>query len=114
MALAAGGAGFAVGVDFGTSNTIAFLRRPDGRALPLLFDGQPVLPSAVFLDSSGTLHAGRDAQRMAQLDPACYEPNPKRCVDQGSVLLGQRELSVPELLAAPLRSVARAATEAAG
>ena len=36
-----GGDGFVLGVDFGTSNTVAMLRRPDGRVTPLLFDGTP-------------------------------------------------------------------------
>ncbi|MFF5082336.1 Hsp70 family protein [Actinoplanes sp. NPDC000266] len=41
--------GFVLGVDLGTSHTVAMLRRPDGRTRPLLFDGRPLLPSAVFL-----------------------------------------------------------------
>ena len=68
--------GHAVGIDLGTSNTVAIVRFPDGRTRPVLFDGQPILPSAVFLDYDGTLQVGRDAQRMAQLDPARFEPNP--------------------------------------
>ena len=39
---------FRLGVDFGTSSTVAVLSWPDGRAKPLLFDGSPLLPSAVF------------------------------------------------------------------
>src|SRR5262249_44992492 len=31
-----------LGVDFGTSTTIAMLRWPDGRVRPLLFDGSPL------------------------------------------------------------------------
>jgi len=41
--------GFRLGVDFGTSNTVAVLRWPDGRTKPLLFDGSPLLPAAVYL-----------------------------------------------------------------
>ncbi len=106
--------GHAVGIDFGTSNTVALIRRPDGRTRPVLFDGQPILASAVFLDPRGVLHVGRDAQRMAQIDPASYEPNPKRRIDDGSVLLGDREVPVVELLAAPLARVARGVREAVG
>ena len=62
------GDGYALGVDLGTSNTVAMLRWPDGRTRPLLFDGVPVMPSAVYLDPSGSLHVGRDALRMAALD----------------------------------------------
>src|SRR5439155_1470712 len=43
-------AGFALGVDFGTSNTVAMLRWPDGRARPLLVDGSPLQPSSGYAD----------------------------------------------------------------
>jgi len=107
-------AGCAVAIDLGSSNTVAILRWADGRTRPLLFDGRPVLPSAVFVAADGAIHAGRDAERMAQLDPASYDPNPKRRIDEGAVLLGGREVPVAELLAVILRAVARAATEAVG
>jgi len=58
--------GYALGVDLGTSNTVAVLRWPDGRTRPLLVDGQPVLPSGVYADANGRLHVGRDARRLAQ------------------------------------------------
>ena len=106
--------GFAIAVDLGTSNTVAILRWPDGRTRPLLVDGAPVMTSGVYLDESGRLLVGRDAQRMAQLEPARFEPNPKRRVDESTVLLGEREVSVVDLLAAVLSAVARAAVEAVG
>ncbi|BCJ32586.1 hypothetical protein Athai_00890 [Actinocatenispora thailandica] len=106
--------GFAIGIDLGTSNTVAVVRSPDGRTRPLLFDGQPILPSTVFVDESGHIHVGRDAQRMAQLDPARCEPNPKRRIDEQSVLLGDRELPVVALLAALLKEIAGKAVEAVG
>jgi molecular chaperone HscA len=105
---------FALGVDLGTSNTVAVVRWPDGRTRPLLFDGVPILPSAVYLDPEGRLHVGRDALRMAALDPARLEPNPKRRVDEATVLLGNREVPTVDLLAAVLGVVARAAVEATG
>ncbi|MGN9802630.1 Hsp70 family protein [Micromonospora sp. L32] len=106
--------GFALGVDLGTSNTVAVLRWPDGRTRPLLVDGQPILPSGVYADADGRLHVGRDAQRLAQADPAGYEPNPKRRVDEPSVSLGGRPYPPAELLAATLRAVAESAVAAAG
>ncbi|MEH0826081.1 MULTISPECIES: Hsp70 family protein [unclassified Micromonospora] len=106
--------GFALGVDLGTSNTVAVLRRPDGRTRPLLVDGQPILPSGVYADADGRLHVGRDAQRLAQADPGGYEPNPKRRVDEASVSLGGRAYPPAELLAATLRAVAESAVAAAG
>jgi actin-like ATPase involved in cell morphogenesis len=97
---------YALGVDFGTSNTVAVARWPDGRARPILVDGSPLLPSAVFADSDGNLLVGRDAVHSARIDPARFEPNPKRRVDDGLVLLGEREFEVVELIAAVLARVA--------
>ena len=48
-------AAFGLGVDFGTSSTVAMLRWPDGRVKPLLFEGSPLLPSAVYLEDDGRL-----------------------------------------------------------
>ncbi|MFF4874736.1 Hsp70 family protein [Micromonospora sp. NPDC000668] len=106
--------GFALGVDLGTSNTVAVLRWPDGRTRPLLMDGQPVSPSGVYADPDGTLHAGWDARRLAQADPARFEANPKRRVDAPGVLLGDRSYPPAELLAAVLAAVARAAVNTVG
>ncbi|MEH1126703.1 Hsp70 family protein [Micromonospora sp. CPCC 206061] len=95
-----------LGIDFGTSNTVAMVRGPDGRARPLLFDGSPLLPSAVYLNPAGRLLVGRDAERSARLDPARFEPNPKRRVDDGVVLLGEQEQAVPQVIGAVLRRIA--------
>src|SRR3954462_13072276 len=100
---------FVLGVDLGTSHTVAMLRWPDGRTRPLLFDGQPLLPSAVYLDGDGNLHVGRDAQRLGYADPARIEPNPKRHVDAETVLLGGSDVPVAALFAALLGAVAREA-----
>ncbi|MFI1193606.1 Hsp70 family protein [Micromonospora sp. NPDC020750] len=101
--------GFALGVDLGTSNTVAVLRWPDGRTRPLLVDGQPVVPSGVYADADGRLHVGRDAQRLAQADPGRYEPNPKRLIDSPTVPLGDREYAPADLLAAILHAVGQTA-----
>ncbi|WP_239160354.1 Hsp70 family protein, partial [Virgisporangium ochraceum] len=98
-------AGVELGVDLGTSNTVAVLRAPDGRARTLLFDGSPLLPSAVYAEPSGTIVVGRDAVHSARLEPARFEPNPKRRIDDGAVLLGDREVQVVDLLAAVLNRV---------
>ncbi|HEU4426473.1 MAG TPA: Hsp70 family protein, partial [Pilimelia sp.] len=107
-------AGFRLGIDFGTSHTVAVLRWPDGRLKPLLCDGSPLLPSAVYAEPSGVLAVGRDAVHSARLDPARFEPNPKRRIDDGWVLLGDREVEVVELVAAVLRRVADEARRTAG
>src|SRR5262245_6165582 len=97
--------GIRLGVDFGTSNTVAVVRWPDGRSRPLIFDGSPLLPSAVYLEPGGTIIVGRDAVHSARLEPARFEPNPKRRIDDGTVLLGDREIPVNDLIAAVLRRV---------
>ena len=98
---------FRLGVDVGTSSTVAVLAWPDVRRRPLLFDGSPLLPSAVFAEPDGRLLTGRDALRAARVDPAGLEPNPKRHIGEGSVLLGPGEVPVGDLLAATLRTVWR-------
>src|SRR5205809_2141478 len=103
-----------LGIDFGTSNTVAVVRLADGRARSLLFEGSPLLPSAVYAEPAGALIVGRDAVHSARLDPARFEPNPKRRVDDGSVLLGDREVSVVELIAAVLARVSEEFRRAVG
>jgi actin-like ATPase involved in cell morphogenesis len=103
-----------LGVDLGTSHTVAMLRRPDGRTRPLLFDGRPLLPSAVYLDTTGRLHVGPDALRLGHADPGRLEPHPKRHIDEEKVPLGDAEMPVADLLAAVLGAVAREAVATAG
>jgi actin-like ATPase involved in cell morphogenesis len=94
-----------LGIDFGTSNTVAMLRMPDGRVRPLLFDGSPMLPSAVYLAPDGRMLVGRDAERNARVDPTRFEPNPKRRIDDGTIFLGEQELPVPRVMAYVLEQV---------
>jgi hypothetical protein len=63
------------------------------------------MPSAVFAADDGRLVVGREAERRARLDPARFEPNPKRRIDDGAVLLGDREVPVTQLLGAVLTRV---------
>ncbi|GAA1027606.1 hypothetical protein GCM10009557_09640 [Virgisporangium ochraceum] len=72
----------------------------------MIFDGSELLPSAVFLGSDGEMLTGRDALDAARTAPDRFEPHPKRCVDDRAVLLGGVEVTVVDLLAAPLRRVA--------
>ena len=94
-----------LGIDFGTSNTVAILRMADGRVKPLLFDGSPMLPSAIYLSPDGRMLVGRDAERNARMDPARFEPNPKRRIDDGSIFLGDQEIPVPRAFAYVLEQV---------
>ncbi|MEV8512883.1 ABC transporter substrate-binding protein [Dactylosporangium sp. NPDC051484] len=106
--------GFRLGIDFGTSNTVAVLRWPDGRTKPLLFDGSPLLPSAVYVNADGTILTGRDAVHSARLQPHRFEPYPKRRIEEGTVWLGERDVPVGELVATVLRRVAAEAERVAG
>jgi actin-like ATPase involved in cell morphogenesis len=103
-----------LGIDFGTTHTVAVLETADGRAQPLLFDSSPLLTSAVYADPDGRLLTGRDGERSARLDPTRYEPNPKRRIDEAAILLGNDEYPVPRIIAAVLSRVATEAVRAAG
>ena len=75
-------------VDLGTSNTVAVLAAHGRPPRVVEVDGSATMPSAVFAAEDGKLVVGRDAERRARLDPARFEPNPKRRIDEGSLLLG--------------------------
>ncbi|MFF5227027.1 Hsp70 family protein [Dactylosporangium sp. NPDC000521] len=107
-------AGPRLGIDFGTSHTVALLAWPDGRVRPLLFDGSPLLPSCVYAQPDGQVLVGRDAVHAARVDPARFEASPKRRIDDGTVLLGDREFTVPALIGAVLSHVAAEAKRVAG
>ncbi|WP_432968383.1 Hsp70 family protein [Dactylosporangium sp. CA-233914] len=106
--------GVRLGIDFGTSHTVAVLRWPDGRVRPLVFDGSPLLPSAVCHDPGGGLLVGRDAIDSARLVPANFEPNPKRRIDEGEVLLGDQGYPIRDLFTAVLARVRAEATRTVG
>jgi hypothetical protein len=108
-----GGGRVAVGIDFGTTHTVAAVALPDGRVQPVLFDANPLLSSAVYAADDRML-VGRDAERSARLDPARFEPNPKRRIDDGTILLGDREHPVPEVIAAVLGRAWQEATRVLG
>src|ERR1043165_5402416 len=80
-----------LGIDFGTSSTVAVVGQADGQIRPLLFGETPILPSAVCVDwrsSEATFLVGRDAIHAGRVHPDAFEPNPKLRIDDGSVLLG--------------------------
>ncbi|MDQ3790735.1 MAG: Hsp70 family protein [Actinomycetota bacterium] len=93
-------------VDLGTSNTVAVLSAHGRPPRVVEVDGGPNMPSAIFAAQDGRLVVGREAERQARLDPARFEPNPKRRVDEGTLLLGDRVVSVTEAFAAVLAKVA--------
>jgi hypothetical protein len=93
-------------VDLGTSNTVAVLTAHGRPPRVVEVDGAANLPSALFAAEDGRLVVGREAERQARLNPARFEPNPKRRVDEGTLLLGDRVVSVTEAFAAVLAKVA--------
>jgi hypothetical protein len=95
----------ALGIDFGTHNTVAAVLRGDGRRHQILFDGHPLLPSGIYLDHDGSILVGRDAAREARRHPHRYERNPKLRLDSPSILLGDRELPIGDAVAAVMRRV---------
>jgi hypothetical protein len=92
-------------VDLGTSNTVAVLAAHGRPPRVVEVDGSAAMPSAVFAAEDGSLVVGREAERRARLDPARFEPNPKRRVDEGTLLLGDRVVPVTDTFAAVLRRV---------
>ncbi|OLF16862.1 Hsp70 family protein [Actinophytocola xanthii] len=92
-------------VDLGTSNTVAVLAAYGRPPRVVDVDGASMMPSAVFADEDGKIVVGRDAERRARLDPARFEPNPKRRVDEGTLLLGDQVVPVTDALAGVLRRV---------
>jgi len=103
-----------LGVDLGTTHTVAALAVHGARVQQLLFDSSPLLSSAVYAEAGRPPVAGRDAERAARIDPTRFEPNPKRRIDDGTVLLGDQEYQVADLLAAILRRVADEAGRVGG
>ncbi|WP_236788732.1 Hsp70 family protein [Amycolatopsis sp. GM8] len=101
-------------VDLGTSNTVAVLSAHGRPPRVVEVDGSATMPSAVFAAEDGTLLVGRDAERRARLDPTRFEPNPKRRVDEQTLLLGQDVVPVNEALAAVLRRVLEETTRQLG
>lgn len=99
-----------VAVDFGTSSTCVVLSVDGQEPQVVVVDGQPLVPSAVFVATDGTLFVGQEAERQAAVDPSRYEPHPKRRIDEGELLLGNTVLPVQAVVRAVL---SRAAAEAA-
>jgi hypothetical protein len=106
--------GWRLSVDYGSSHTVAVLARPDGSTRPLNFDATPLLSSAIWAEPGGALLTGQDSHAAALRDPARFEPHPKRQIDAGTVLLGDRQIPVADLIAATLRRVAEEAVRVTG
>jgi WD40 repeat protein len=105
--------GYTLGVDFGTSNTVAAVVDPDGRVRHLLFDASPLLASGVLVGAE-TVLTGSDAAQGMVSRPAAFEPHPKRRVGEGTAWLDDRAVDVVDLVAAVLGRVAAEARRVTG
>lgn len=103
-----------VAVDFGTSNTCTVASLDGGEPHVVVIDGQPLVSSAVFAAEDGALFVGQEAERQAAVDPARFEPHPKRRIDEGELLLGETVLTVGEVVRAVLTRVVDEARRYAG
>jgi hypothetical protein len=108
------GSGACLSIDVGTSNTVAVLSAYGRPPHVVDVDGASTMPSAVFAAEDGRLVVGREAERLARLSPARFEPNPKRRVDDGTLLLGDAVVPVTAALAAVLGKVLAEATRQLG
>lgn len=90
-----------VAVDLGASSTCVAVAVDQQEPRVVLVDGNPLMSSAVFADGRG-IFVGAEAERQATIDPARYEPHPKRRIDEGALLLGDTVLEVSQAFAAAL------------
>jgi len=96
-----------VAVDFGTSSTCVSVSVRGREPQVVAVDGAPLMSSAVYAASDGTLFVGQEADRQAAVDPSRYEPHPKRRIDEPELLLGASVHKVRDVIRAVLsRAVA--------
>ncbi|GAA4620616.1 type VII secretion-associated protein [Saccharopolyspora hordei] len=103
-----------VSIDFGTSSTCTVVSVGGAEPQVVVIDGQPLVPSAVFAAADGTLFVGHEAERQAAVDPARFEPHPKRRIDEGELLLGTTVLKVGDVIRAVLQRAVGEARRFAG
>lgn len=97
-------------VDFGTTNTVAVVTphaatRGDALLQRLKFGNDWRLPSAVYLQDSGRLTVGVNAQHSARQDPSRFVRAPKREMGPHPLVLGGTRVPVVDVVAAVLRTV---------
>jgi molecular chaperone DnaK len=100
------GTGWQLGIDFGTSNTVAAIASPHGvSVVDIESNGQSRMPSSVFLTEDGDILVGTAAQHQAVFAPERFEPTPKRCLGEDEIFLGTEMVPVTTLIAGVLRRV---------
>jgi molecular chaperone DnaK (HSP70) len=100
-------------IDCGSVSAVAVLSWPDGRWIPLLFDGVPQLPAGVYVEADGAFVLGAAALQRASACPERFVPAPIRRIREGRVVVGDRDVEVVDLVAAVLRRVGEEAVTVA-
>jgi hypothetical protein len=100
-------------IDCGSASTTAVVAWPDGTWTPLLFDGEPELPSAVLLTPGGDMVTGHQAWQQAASAPDRFVPAPRLSPEHG-VTVADTEVDALDLVAATLRRVADQAQSTVG
>lgn len=101
-------------VDFGSSHTVTVVHAPGGGPRVVNVDGEPYLPSAVFLTGDDSLVVGHDALQMAAVDPSRLESGAKAKIAEREVLLGNTVVPVPTIVLAILVRGVKAAAAVVG
>lgn len=101
-------------IDCGSASTTAVVAWPDGSWTPLLFDGEPELPSAVLLAPDGAMLTGHQAWQAAVSAPDRFVPAPRRSPEQHRITVVDTEVDGVDLVAATLRRVADQAYSTVG
>ena len=110
-----GPAGYAVGIDLGTTYSAAALYRAGKVEMVPLGNRSASIPSLVFLREDGTILTGEAAERRGLAEPARLARQFKRRVgDAAPVVLGRTPYSADRLMAQLLRSVIDAVQEREG
>ncbi|MFY1632205.1 Hsp70 family protein [Solwaraspora sp. WMMB335] len=106
---------YGLGIDVGTSFTAAALGNGTHAEMLPLSDVSLVTPSVVFADPDGVLLTGEAAARRAEREPArAVREFKRRLGDPTPIVLGGREYSPPELIAALVRDVVDTARQVTG
>ncbi|MEZ5261749.1 MAG: Hsp70 family protein [Acidimicrobiales bacterium] len=101
-------AGVVIGVDFGTSFTVAAIRRGQDAPTVIEVAGVRRTPSVVFAEEDGSLVVGAAAEALTAARPARGLRAPKQLLGRSStVVLGGARHPLPSVIAGVLRPVLR-------
>jgi type VII secretion-associated protein (TIGR03931 family) len=103
-----------VAVDFGTSSTCIAISVRGREPQVVAVDGSPLMSSAVYAATDGTLFVGQEADRQAAIDPSRFEPHPKRRIDETELLLGATVVRVRDVIRSVLTRAVGEARRVAG